>query len=191
MAGTKRAETARRNANTAKVNRGTYVDGSAVRRLAEVPDRREYPVNPGKRTQNNRRKKTPATRRAVSSTPKQLSKQAQRNREKAKGMSKGFVVFLAVMCVAILFCSINYLRYKSQITGKISTVASLEAELAQLQEDNDAYYSQVTSNIDLNNIKKIAIGRRGMKYPSKEQTVVYETEGNSYVRQYQDIPDSK
>lgn len=191
MARTNRAEAARRNANTARVNRGTYVDGNTVRRLSELPDRREYPVNPGKRSQSTRRNKPSANRQAVSSTPKKLSKQAQRNREKAMGMSKGFVVFLAVMCVAILFCSVNYLRYKSQITGKMSTVASLEAELAQLKEDNDAYYSQVTSNIDLNNIKKIAIGRLGMKYPSKEQTVTYETEGNSYVRQYQDIPDSK
>ena len=191
MARTNRAEAARRNANTARVNRGTYVDGNTVRRLSELPDRREYPVNPGKKSQSTRRNKPSANRQAVSSTPKKLSKQAHRNREKAMGMSKGFVAFLAVMCVAILFCSVNYLRYKSQITGKMSTVASLEAELAQLKEDNDAYYSQVTSNIDLNNIKKIAIGRLGMKYPSKEQTVTYETEGNSYVRQYQDIPDSK
>lgn len=191
MARTNRAETARRNANTARVNRGTYVDGNTARRLAEVPDRREYPVNPRKKNQSSRKKKPSATRQTVSATPKQLSRQTQKNREKALGMSKGFVVFLAAMCVAILFCSVNYLRYKSEITGKIRTVASLEAELAQLKEDNDAYYSQVTSNIDLNNVKKIAIGRLGMKYPSKEQTVTYETQGSSYVRQYQDIPDLK
>ena len=36
----------------------------------------------------------------------------------------------------------------------MSTVAALEEELSQLREDNDAYYSQVTSNVDLNLIKK-------------------------------------
>ena len=73
----------------------------------------------------------------------------------------------------------------------MNTVASLEEELAALKEDNDAYYSQVTSNIDLNQIKQTALGRLGMKYPSDDQTVTYSTSGNSYVRQYQDIPDSK
>ena len=43
----------------------------------------------------------------------------------------------------------------------------------------------------LNKIKQIALGRLGMKYPSDDQTVTYSTSGNSYVRQYQDIPDSK
>ena len=80
----------------------------------------------------------------------------------------------------------KYLRYKSEITAKMSTVASLEEELADLKEDNDAYYSQVTSNVDLNKIKQIALGRLGMKYPSDDQTVTYSTSGNSYVRQYQD-----
>lgn len=53
------------------------------------------------------------------------------------------------------------------------------------------YYSQVTSNVDLNQIKKTAIGHLGMRYPSDDQTVSYSTSGNSYVRQYQDVPDSK
>lgn len=73
----------------------------------------------------------------------------------------------------------------------MSEVATLEAELTQLKEDNDAYYSQVTSDVDLTEIKKIAIGRLGMKYPSKEQTMTYKTARSSYVRQYQDVPESK
>ena len=38
MAKTTRAETARRNTNHARVNRGMYVEGNTVRRLAEVPE---------------------------------------------------------------------------------------------------------------------------------------------------------
>ena len=33
-------------------------------------------------------------------------------------------------------------------------MASLESELAQLKEDNDAYYSEVTSNVDLDKIRE-------------------------------------
>ena len=182
MAKTTRTETARRSRNNARVNRGMYVEGNTVRRLAEVPERTRQP-------QRNRR--VQAQPAPVPKQKHQLSKEAQKNRQKAAAMNWGFVAFLAVMCVAILFCSVKYLRYKSEITAKMSTVASLEEELASLKEDNDAYYSQVTSNVDLNQIKQIALGRLGMKYPSDDQTVTYSTSGNSYVRQYQDIPDSK
>ena len=81
--------------------------------------------------------------------------------EKAKSMGRGFVVFLAVVSVAVPFCCVNYLQLKSELTGKIKTVASLETELSQIKEDNNAYESQVTSDVDLNTIKKLAIGRLG------------------------------
>lgn len=186
MARTTRAETARRNRNNARVNRGMYVDGNTARRLAEVPERRKPPQ------QVRRRPRPEAVRTAPQPKQKhQTSEQALRNREKAMGMSQGFVVFLAIVSVAILFCAVNYLQYKSEITGKMRNVATLESELAQLKEDNDAYYSQVTSTVDLERIKKIAISRLEMKYPSEEQIRTYHTEGSSYVRQYQDIPDAK
>ena len=196
MARSNRAETARRRKNNARVNRGMYVEGNTVRRIAEVPDRRRQPgrQQPGRRKQTDRNRRSVQAAPAPATIPKQkrqLSEAAQKNRQKATAMNWGFVVFLAVVCTAILFCSVNYLRYKSEITARMRSVANLEEELAQLKEDNDAYYSQVTSNVDLNQIKKTAIGRLGMRYPSDDQTVSYSTSGNSYVRQYQDVPDSK
>ena len=73
----------------------------------------------------------------------------------------------------------------------MKNVAALESELSQLKEDNDAYYSQVTSNVDLSRIKKIAMSRLDMKYPSDDQIMTYTTAASSYVRQYQDVPDTK
>ena len=102
-------------------------------------------------------------------------------------MNKGFVLFLTAVSIAVLFTCINYLQVKSEITASMKNVANLESELAQLKEDNDAYESQVTSSVDLERIRKIAIGRLGMKYPSNQQTTTYATEGGSYVRQYQDV----
>ena len=185
MARSNRAETARRRKNNARVNRGMYVEGNTVRRIAEVPDRRRQPgrQQPGRRKQTDRNRRSVQAAPAPAAVPKQkrqLSEAAQKNRQKATAMNWGFVVFLAVVCTAILFCSVNYLRYKSEITARMRSVANL-----------DAYYSQVTSNVDLNQIKKTAIGRLGMRYPSDDQTVSYSTSGNSYVRQYQDVPDSK
>lgn len=163
-----------------------YVEGSAARRLQEVPARKEYPNAPN--PQKKRRISTTPTTQA--GTKRQLSKAAQKNREKANAMNLGFVIFLAAVSVAILFMSVHYLQLKSELTSSKKYVANLEAQLTELREDNDAYYSQVSSNIDLNRIKKIAIGRLEMKYPTETQKRTYTISGNSYVRQYQDVPTS-
>ena len=51
MARTTRSETARRSRTSARTNRGMYVDGNTVRRLAEVPERkrREDRIREGSR----------------------------------------------------------------------------------------------------------------------------------------------
>jgi cell division protein FtsL len=163
-----------------------YVDGSAVRKLQEVPDRRVQPGRPPQRRESSETEER--VRREESRT---LSKNVQRNRARAAGINKGFVIFLSVVSIAILGVSVQYLQLKSQITSSMKQVASLESELTQLKEENDAYYSQVTNSVDMSKIKKIAIGRLGMKYPSEDQTETYQTARSSYVRQYQDIPESK
>lgn len=182
MERTNRAVTNRKTKVNARSARGMYVDGNTVRRLQEVPQRkppasREPSVN-----------KNSSTTRVVTAGKPSVSREIRRNREKAMSMGRGFVTFLAVVSVAVLFCCVNYLQLKSELTGKIKTVANLESEWAQLKEENDAYESQVTSDVDLNQIKKIAIGRLGMNYPSESQKKTYSVPSSSYVRQYQDVP---
>lgn len=187
MASADRRAAARRNVNTVRNSRGMYVDGNTVRRLRESPARPYLP----ERQPASRRRLEETSEKRMAERNRRLSAQARKNREKAKSMSPGFVLFLAVVSVAVLFVCIHYLQLKSEITGSMKNVAGLEAELTQLREDNDAYESQVTSNVDLNRIKKIAIGRLEMKYPSEDQIVTYKTARSCYVRQYQDIPEIK
>lgn len=193
MANTGRPATTRRNQNNARTSRGVYVEGNAARRLQEVPDRRKRPPQADIARKRARAvRQAEAARSTKSANPnRQLSRQTQQNREKAMNMNRGFVIFLAVISVAVLFFCVHYIQLKSEVTAQIKAVAALESELAELKEDNDAYESQVTSNVDLNEIKKIAIGRLGMKYPTDEQKITYETSKSSYVRQYQDIPETK
>lgn len=186
MAKTNRPAATRRNTNNMRNSRAMYVEGNTARRLQEVPDR--HYQTPQERQKRRKPEKKQAVQ--VRKQNRQVSSAAQRNREKAMGMSRSFVVFLAVVCTAVLFFCVNYLQLKSEITAKMKTVATLEAELTQLKEDNDAYYSQVSSNVDLNRIKKIAIGRLGMKYPTDDQKMTYTTSRSSYVRQYQDVPET-
>ncbi|MDO5134427.1 MAG: hypothetical protein Q4D55_00120 [Eubacteriales bacterium] len=180
---TNRPATSRRSRGS---TRGVYVEGNTVRKVQVEPRRQARPAPP----KVQRAKPRPASQKAVQAG-RTVSKEAQKNREKAMNMNKGFVVFIAVVSLAVLYCCIHYLQLKSEYTSQIGTVAARESELAQLREYNDAYYSQVNSSVDLDQIRKIAIGRLGMKYPSEDQVMTYTTEGGSYVRQYQNIPDSK
>lgn len=189
MAKTGRGTTARRNRNTVRNSREMYVQGNAVKRLQEVPQRTDLPEIQERRRLAQKRKQKSAV--PVTSAKQMVSRQAQRNREKAMAMNKGFVLFLTAVSIAVLFTCINYLQVKSEITASMKNVANLESELAQLKEDNDAYYSQVTSTVDISEIKKKAIDELGMKYPSEDQIQTYTTEGNSYVRQYQDVDTHK
>ncbi|HIX60610.1 MAG TPA: hypothetical protein IAA45_13005 [Candidatus Blautia gallistercoris] len=162
-----------RNRRSANNRAGVYVDGNTVRRVQALPKGR------------------PERKAKVRPARRKVSRKTQQNRAKAQGMNMGFVIFLTLICGAILFTGVRFLQMKSEITAKAKVVTNLETELSELKADNDAYYSQVTASVNLDAIKKKAITELGMKYPSEEQIEYYETQRSSYVRQYQDVPDAE
>lgn len=166
----RRGYEAARNTAVRNARSSVYVDGNTARRLQTVPQRKQQP--------------------SVRRKP-EVSAAARRNRARAASMNVGFVLFLTAVSVAILICGVHFLQMKAEITTKIEAVAALESELSQLREDNNSYDSQISSTADLNAIKKKAMGELGMKYPTEDQIVTYETSRSSYVRQYQDVPNAK
>lgn len=154
------------------------MDGNTVRKVQEMPARQTAPA-----------RRRPAERIADERS-RELSTAVRHNREKALSMGRTFVVFLAAVCVAVLFFCVTYLQLQSQKTAVMSTVAELESNWTQLKEENDAYEAQVESGADLNSIKKTAIGSLGMNYPTDDQKKTYSVPSSSYVRQYQDVPES-
>ena len=116
---------------------------------------------------------------------RKISKEAQQNRIAATSMGAGFACFLAVMSAILILCCIGYLQAKSELTHKMRAVANLESELETMREDNKEYESQITASVDLEKIRRIAIGKLGMGYPTQEQRQTYELpEQRSFVRQY-------
>ena len=85
----------------------------------------------------------------------------------------------------------NYLRLRSHLTTQTAAIASAESELSQLKADNDALYNTAMASVDLEQVRKTAISELGMQYPTEEQIITFDTAGNSYVRQYQDVPGTK
>ena len=120
-----------------------------------------------------------------------VSRATSRNRAKAKRMSRGYVLFLAVISIAALFMCVRYLKLKSDLTTLTKEIAVTESQLSELKADNDALYNSVLASVDLENIKNVAMERLGMKYPDEDQIYKFDTAGNSYVRQYRNVPSAE
>lgn len=114
---------------------------------------------------------------------RQLSHETRKNREKARHMSIGYVTFLMVALVACAFFLVNYIQMQSQLTTKITEVSRMESELNALKLSNDEEYSRITSSVNLEEIKKIAIGELGMTYATEGQVIPYAGISNDYMRQ--------
>lgn len=142
---------------------GIYVQGSTARRLEEAEEFRQ--------------------------PRKQLSHTARKNREKAGHMSLGYVLFLSAAMVLAGMILTRYIGLQSDITSSIKHISSLESELNALKLENDEEYSRITSSIDLEEVKRIAIQELGMRYAEEGQIVTFVGEGSDYVRQVADIPE--
>lgn len=140
-----------------------YIQGNTVRKLEEeirIPDRPK----------------------------KQLSNAARKNRDKAYHMSLGYVVFLTGALMAAAFILTGYIGLQSDVTNSIKNISRLEKQLNDLKLDNEEEYSRITSNIDLEEVKRIAIKELGMKYAEEGQIISFSGESSDYVRQLTDIP---
>ena len=141
-----------------------YVHGSAVRKLD-------------------------VTREIEQSPKKKLSNTARKNREKAEHMSAGYVLFLSLALVATGCILVGYIKLQSDITNSIKNISKLETELNDLRLANDEEYNRITSRVDLEEIRRIAIQELGMQYAKEGQIVTFESENNDYVKQIAAIPE--
>lgn len=114
--------------------------------------------------------------------------QTHRNRARARRMNIGYVLFLAVAMVAAGMILTMYLSLQSDITNSIKNISRQEKILNDLRLDNDENYSRITSSINLDEVKRIAIQELGMGYAQEGQIITFNGESSDYVRQTGEIP---
>lgn len=144
------------------------LDGNAVRSVAaeEVPERS-----------------------ADGEKSRKLSETTIRNRERALSLDIRSVAFLtAAVTVCVLVC-INFLEIRSESTKLQEEVIRLETRVASQEMENDIRQSQITSSVNLVEVKRRA-EEMGMTTPSEGQIVYYESADRDYVRQYQELPEN-
>lgn len=119
---------------------------------------------------------------------KRLSNTTRRNREKAGNMSAGYVLFLSIALIAMGWILLNYIKLQSDITNSIKQISSLERELNDLKLKNDEDYNRITSSVDLEEVRRIAIQELGMTYAQEGQIITFTSENKDYVKQISSIP---
>lgn len=144
----------------------TYVDGTAVRKLDSVPQ---------KRPQKKKRSST--------------SLATRRNRERALQMNLGYVTFLTVAAVITVFMCVNFLQLQANKTRLQKEVTALAAQLDADILENDSDYNRIMTNVDMEHVKDVAMNELGMVPAKKSQIVTYEIDDSDYVRQYSDVPE--
>ena len=152
-----------------------YVHGNAVRELEHA--------EPVRKERQSREEIEQAKRR------KRRRNAARRNRERNLSMNFGYVAFLSVCVFAIAFGAVSLIKIQSQVTQRMRTVAALESQVSDLKSDNDARYNEITTSVDLNYIKDVAINKLGMSYATEDQVIYYTIDNNNFMDQYSDIPE--
>jgi len=110
-----------------------------------------------------------------------LSNETRKNREKAHHMNIGYILFLSGALFVCAIFLIGYVQKQSELTAKIAQVSKMEKELNTMKLSNDEAYAQIQSNINLEEIRRIAIEELGMSYAEEGQIIIYQGNKKDYM----------
>ena len=147
----------RRNGN---VRRNTYVEGNTVRKLNVVEELQK---------------------------PLETEEKSKKQHDRSLYMNLGYVVFLIGALLVAAMILMSYIRVQSDIIISVRNIASLESELNNLKLSNDEDYARAASSVDLDEVRRVAIGELGMRYAKEGQIINVSGEGSDYVRQLAQI----
>ena len=119
---------------------------------------------------------------------KKVNNSIRKNRERAKHMSAGYVLFLGAALAACGMILVYYIGLQSDITNSVKNISRLESQLNDLKVANEENYSRISSSVDLEEIRRIAIQELGMQYAQEGQIISFVSENSDYVKQMAAIP---
>lgn len=120
--------------------------------------------------------------REMNSKPRILSKETRHNREKAKYMNIGYVLFLVAALFLCAMVLINYIQSQAELAAKISEISQLEKELNTIKRSNDEEMERLESSMNLEEIKRRAIIELGMVCANENQVIIYQSLNHDYMR---------
>lgn len=82
---------------------------------------------------------------------------------KVSPMNLGYISFMIASVLVVCVVLMGYINLQSDITNRVTHISKMESELNNLKLANDETYTKIMSNVDLDEIKRIAIGELGME----------------------------
>ena len=154
--------------------RTAYVEGNTVRKLqtTEAYPRRERTFEQSEQVRKQR-------------------KAQQRRIHRANKMNFLYTAAVTTVVAVIFVICYQYLNLQTVVKNNAAQVAELEAKLNTLTAENDELDVEISAGIDYDAIYETAVNELGMVYPERSQVIRYEAGESEYVKQYQDIPESK
>lgn len=160
---------ARRQKNYYRTN---YTDGSAARKLSARPQYGERQQQEQYEQRQLNREEMPVTRKAV-----------------GRGIDFVSMVFLAAVMTATLYMCIEYLKVQADLSQVDKTIVTLENDLENVQDKNNATEAELDQKIDMDYIYRVAVGEYGMVYPNHNKVIEYKSQEKGYMKQNEDIPE--
>ncbi len=152
--------------------RKSYVEGSAVRKIQSIPERKGLEVvRPEEEVKRTSRQKA-----------------AARNRQRELRMSPKYVLFLTALTVATALVCFQYIGLQASIMNRNERIIELKSEINTLSSRNDAVEYSISSFIDTKNVIKVATTELGMVKAKKDQVSYYTSSESEYMKQVADIP---
>lgn len=161
-------------------NTGTFIDGNTVRKL-DVSMETEEDLRRRRILEEEREYELEIER-------KKKMRQLRIKRERFQKMDLFSVLFLTIAIGVTAYTCVGFLKVQSQVTSMSKQTASMEKEILELKEENKTIAENITSDIDLDYIYKVATKKLGMVHPSEDQVVTYKSTKSDAVKQYGDIP---
>lgn len=156
-----------------------YIEGSAVRKVEAVPERRERPERREAPDREQRRGQTKKNRQGI---PASL--------DRALAFDLKYTIFVVSAVFIMVAACTTMLFMESRVKEQKDNINSLEAQLETIQADNAAYKASVENMYTLDEIYDVASNELGMVYARSGQIVYYEGANEDYVKQYQDVPEA-
>ena len=153
------------------------IDGNTARRLRTQSD-----------TRRRERERYEARRIPRYENEARPVKAEIRHEKRESAYDLMYTVFLMASVGITLLVCIVYMYANTRLTKAEQSVAVLQSQLQEIQEQNTSLQESLSTTIDLNEVYRIATKRMGMVYPDEDQIIYYDSSNSDYVRQYESIP---
>ncbi|MBR4513638.1 MAG: hypothetical protein IKO61_01950 [Lachnospiraceae bacterium] len=159
-------------------SRAYYEHGSSARDYYSQPARREQPD----RGQQRRTERKAAPRTEVRMRPRA---------DRALAFNFGYTFFVLVSCAIMIAACMMMLNMEIGINNQQEEIVSLENQIENINNDNEARRIRLENMYSLDEIQNIAMNDMGMVYAKKGQIIYYDSAEEDYVNQVKSVPESK